>query len=82
MRTPVERITHETKPNGCLGRTIFLHSYVATMCKLDGSEVMAVRLDGFERMVDARNQARDDNPDWKLKTINRLYDADFMEEVE
>ena len=61
-------------------KTVPTYSYVVTICEIDGDEVKAVRYDGYERKNDVSRKAREDWPGWRVKTVNRLYDADFLEE--
>lgn len=55
-------------------KTIKLYSYVALLTEKDGSEVKAVRFDGYERKTDVMNDCPDD---WNIKGIYKLYDEDF-----
>lgn len=53
------------------------YSYVATLCKKDGDEVMAIRLDGFSNKVDVYHEIAENYPEWNLKGVLKLYDDDF-----
>ncbi len=64
------------KKNGCQQK-VQTFSYVVTLCEKDGSEVMALRLDGFERILDARKEAEKLMPEWNIKEIRKLYNSDF-----
>ena len=55
-------------------RTIKLYSYAVLLTEKGGSEVKAMRFDGYERKTDVYK----DIPDgWNLKSIHKLYDEDF-----
>ena len=58
-------------------RTTKKYSYVFTLCKKDGSEVLAVRKDYYARGLDARREVLEEYPDWNIKNILKLYDSDF-----
>ena len=77
MRRPTEQLTRELKPNGLYGRSIYKYSYVATLCKKGGDEVMAVRMEYFQNKTDVHKALDEQYPGWKLKTINKLYEEDF-----
>ena len=51
-----------------------LYSYVVLLTKKDGSEVKAMRFDGYERKTDVMHEIPDG---WNLKAIQKLYDEDF-----
>ena len=57
------------------------YSYVALLCEKNGSEVKAVRLDGYASKYDKdMRQDIDRNfPGWNIKGIWKLYDSDFDE---
>lgn len=77
MFHPTETITTIFKENGC-SKNVRQYSYVAVLCRKSGSEVMAVRYEYYERKTDVHNKIVKDFPEWKVKTISRLYDADFI----
>ena len=60
-------------------RTIKLYSYVVLLTEKGGSEVKAVRYDGFERKTDVMKEVDTDYPEWRLKSIHKLYEEDFQE---
>ena len=76
-KKPVESIEREVKKNGCFGRTIRKYSYVALLCEINGSAVMAVRYDYFERKEDVSKKVKEDYPGWKSKGVYKLYNEDF-----
>ena len=51
-----------------------LYSYVALLTEKDGSEVKALRFDGYERKTDVMDEIPEG---WNLKAIHKLYDEDF-----
>ena len=68
-------------------KTVKLHSYVAIMCRkmnlpeLEASkeeDLIAVRIDGMERKTDVMNKLWEELPDWNIKSVQRLYDEDFI----
>ena len=63
-----------TQPSGCL-KTVKTFSYVVLLCEKGGSEVKAVRLDGYTSKYDIK--ASEMFPDWNIKGIWKLYDEDF-----
>ena len=71
MRTPTTSFLKDGN------KTIKLNSYVVTLCKQDGSEVMAVRMEYYQNKVDVHHACLDQYPEWNVKTIGRLYDEDF-----
>lgn len=71
MRTPTTSFLKDGN------KTIKLNSYVVTLCKQDGSEVMAVRMEYFQNKTDVHHACLDQYPEWNVKTIGRLYDEDF-----
>ena len=77
MRRPTEQISREMKENGCFGRSIKKCSYVVTMCKRGGDDVVAVRMEYFQNKLDAVKEVEKKYPGWKIKTINKLYEEDF-----
>ena len=75
---PCAQLTTLAKPNGNL-ITVKTYSYVALLTEKGGSEVKAVRLDGYPSKND-RNLWEDikgNYPGWKIKGIWKLYDEDF-----
>ena len=84
MRTEQQMII--AKPNGGM-KTVRTHSYVAIMCRkmnlpeLEASkeeDLIAVRIDGMERKTDVMNMLWEELPDWNIKSVQRLYDEDFI----
>ena len=55
-------------------RTKKLYSYAVLLTEKDGSEVKAMRFDGYERKTDVMHEIPDG---WNLKAIQKLYDEDF-----
>ena len=80
MTKPTESLTREVKPNGLFGKTIRKHSYVVTLCEIDGDDVAAVRMDYFQNKEDVHKAVKEKFKGWKVKTINKLYDEDFQED--
>lgn len=77
MKSTMQLIT-KAKENGTMV-TIKVFSYVAILCRKGGDEVKAARLDGFERMTDARKAFWEQFPGWNVKEVRKLYDEDFAE---
>ena len=55
-------------------RHIKLYSYVALLTEKDGSEVKAIRFDGYQRATDVMNDCPDG---WNIKGVYKLCDEDF-----
>lgn len=68
-----------TKPNGYL-KTEYLYSYAAVLCKKGGTDVMAVKMDGYARKTDLYDDIKANWPDYKVKAIHKLYTEDFEED--
>ena len=51
-----------------------LYSYAVLLTEKDGSEVKAMRFDGYECKTDVMHEIPDG---WNLKSIHKLYDEDF-----
>ena len=64
---------------GTSGKTTKTFSYVVLLCEKGGSEVKAVRLDGYTSKYDLNFQddLKGNYPDWNIKGIWKLYDEDF-----
>lgn len=77
MRTPTQILKREMTSCGLPGHQVKLNSYVVTLCKQDGSEVMAVRMEYYQNKTDVHHACLDQYPEWNVKTIGRLYDEDF-----
>ena len=60
---------------GTSGKTTKTFSYVVLLSEKGGSEVKAVRLDGYSSKYDIK--AQEMFPDWNVKGIWKLYDEDF-----
>lgn len=60
-------------------RTIRLYSYVALLTEKGGSEVKAVRYDGFQRATDVMAEIDTDYPGWKIRGVYKLSEEDFAE---
>ena len=59
-------------------KTIKTYSYVALLCEKDGSEVKAIRYDGYTSKYDLRDSIiENEHLGWKCKGVWRLYDSDF-----
>lgn len=80
MRRPCETIEVRFKNNGNRS-TVKLYSYVALLTEIEGDRVFAVRYDGYTSKYDGLiDKVKADYPEWKVKGIYKLYDADFREE--
>lgn len=79
MKRATVKFTRESTPNGGRGKLIARHSYVVTMCEIGGSEVKAVRMEYYQNKTDVYQAVDEQYPGWKIKGVNRLYDADFDE---
>lgn len=79
MRQPTESLCRIVKDNGSFGKTVRKYSYVVTLCKVDSYEVCAVRIEYYANKEEVHKAIKDQYPGWKVKTISRLYDEDFME---
>lgn len=55
-------------------RTKKLYSYAVLLTEKGGSEVKAIRFDGYERKTDVYDEIPDG---WNMKSIHKLYDEDF-----
>lgn len=77
---PVEITMHELKPNGLYGRMIKKASYVVTLCRIGGDDVMAVRMEYYQNKADVRKDLDKQYPGWRVKDILKLYEDDFAEE--
>lgn len=62
------------------GKLVKLNSYVVTLCEIDGDDVAAVRMDYFQNKEEVHKVVKEKFKGWKVKTINKLYDEDFVEE--
>lgn len=60
-------------------KTIRTNSYVALLCRRNGSSVMAVRYDGYTSKYDLPKVIKGEWPGWKLKGVYKLYEEDFLE---
>ena len=58
-------------------KKIKLYSYVITLTEQDGSEVKAIRADGFQNIEDVYAACLEQWPGWNIKTISKLYETDF-----
>ena len=79
MRKPTEYTDFVMSDSGRMKKATF-YSYVATLCRKDGDEVMAVRFDGYANRVDLYPVIRSEYQDWNLKGVLKLYDDDFRRE--
>jgi len=61
------------------GKLVKLNSYVVTLCEIDGDDVAAVRMDYYQNKEEVHKAVREKFKGWKIKTINKLYDEDFVE---
>lgn len=77
---PVMINKHERLDNGLYGHMVKKCSYVATLCRIGGDDVMAVRMEYYQNKFDVRKEIDRQYPDWKVKTISKLYEEDFEEE--
>ena len=57
-------------------RHIKTYSYVAVLTEKGGSEVKAIRFDGYERATDVMN---DCPPGWNIRAVYKLSEEDFKE---
>ena len=69
-------INYYTDCTGPLIKNKKTYSYVAVLCRKDG-EVSAVRCDEFARKADVIPAIEKEFPNWKLKTVLKLYEEDF-----
>lgn len=76
MRRPCEVMTTITKDNGCI-KNVKTFSYVALLTEINGDEVKAVRYDGYTSKYDLKDIVAKVYPEWNLKGIWKLYDAEF-----
>ena len=51
--------------------------YVALLTRKEGTEVKAVRMNGYEKQQDLQPVLSSDYPDWNVKGIWRLFAEDF-----
>lgn len=58
-------------------RTVKLYSYVITLTEQDGSEVKAIRADGFQNKEDVYTACIEQHVGWNIKSIQKLYETDF-----
>lgn len=58
-------------------KRVQLHSYVITLTEQDGSEVKAIRADGFQNKEDVYTACIEQHVGWNIKSIQRLYETDF-----
>ena len=58
-------------------KKIALYSYVVTMTEKNGSRVQALRFDGWRTKLDVLKHVMDSYPDWKAKSVSKLYEEDF-----
>ena len=79
MIKPTEEIYREMKANGNLGRTVRRFSYVVVLCDKGGSTVAARRFDYYRNKEEVHEAVRELYPELNIKSISRLYDADFTE---
>ena len=77
MKRDTEILRRELRPDGHPGKAVKMCSYVITLCKKDGADVMAVRAEYFQNKLDAHKWVEEKYPGWNVKTINRLYGEDF-----
>lgn len=77
---PVMINKHEHLDNGLYGHMIKKYSYVATLCRIGGDDVMAVRMEYYQNKADVRKDLDKQYPGWKVKDILKLYEDDFVEE--
>ena len=76
MRKPTEQFDITVTAKGST-KKIKLYSYVITLTEQDGSEVKAIRADGFQNKEDVYAACLDQWPGWNIKTISKLYETDF-----
>ena len=76
MQRPTMSIDYVHSSTGRMVKARF-YSYVATLCRKDGDEVMAVRLDGYSNKEEIYRELEDEYPEWNLKGVLKLYDDDF-----
>lgn len=82
MKVPTEAYRVYTTTNG-KEQKVRTHSYVITLTERGGSDVKAVRLNGFASQYD--RDFRDEvakicGEQWSVKGVQRLYEDDFDEE--
>lgn len=63
------------------GRTkkVVLHSYMVTLCQIDGDGVMAIRYDGYSNGQEAVIYAKQQYEGWNVHGVFKLCDDDFRE---
>ena len=76
MRKPTEQFDITVTAKGST-KKIKLYSYVITLTEQDGSEVKAIRADGFQNKEDVYAACLEQWPGWNIKTISKLYETDF-----
>ena len=76
MRKPTEQIDITVTAKGST-KKVKLFSYVITLTEQDGSEVKAIRADGFQNKHDVYIACIEQWPGWNIKTISKLYETDF-----
>ena len=76
MRKPTEQFDITVTAKGST-KKIKLNSYVITLTEQDGSEVKAIRADGFQNKEDVYAACLEQWPGWNIKTISKLYETDF-----
>ena len=76
MRRPTEVTEYTTTVSGRTRKETF-YSYVATLARKIGYEVLAVRYDHQQNKVEVYKHIQEDYPDWNLKGVLKLYDEDF-----
>lgn len=76
MRKPTEQFDITVTAKGST-KKIKLYSYVITLTEQDGSEVKAIRADGFQNKEDVYIACIEQWPGWNIKTISKLYETDF-----
>lgn len=78
IKVPTEQLGIQFSPSGNQ-KTVKLYSYVFTLCERGGSEVTAIRVDGYKNKEEAGEDIRAKFPEWNIKTISKLYEDDFKE---
>ena len=69
----IQTVTYDTDGR----KKIALYSYVVTMTEKNGSKVQALRFDGWRTKLEVLKHVMDSYPDWKAKSVSKLYEEDF-----
>lgn len=56
-----------------------VNSYVVLLTEIGGDSVAAIRYDNYTNKHELMKYVWEQLPDWKIKTVLKLYDDDFQE---